>query len=66
VSHTTHQTPEFAPAALFNLTMDTDAPSSRSKGIGDMEDFDIFYLFFGLLRQSILRVDPKMKTFIII
>jgi hypothetical protein len=61
VSHTTHQTPEFAPAAHLNLTMDMEAPTSRSKTLEDIDHLDVFYLFFGLLRQSIWKVDPRMK-----
>jgi hypothetical protein len=65
VSHTTHQTPEFAPAAPLNPTMDMEPPISRSKTLEDMEHLDVFYLFFGLLRQSIWKVDPKMKDILL-
>jgi hypothetical protein len=30
-----------------------------------MEHLDVFYLFFGLLRQSIWTVDPRMKRVIL-
>jgi hypothetical protein len=65
VSHTTHQTPEFAPAAPLNLTTDMEPPTSRSKTFDEMEHLDVFYLFFGLLRQSIWTVDPRMKFIMI-
>ncbi|QNI43867.1 hypothetical protein SynRCC2555_00057 [Synechococcus sp. WH 8101] len=28
-------------------------------------ELDIFYLFFGILRQSIITVEPKMKTILL-
>ncbi|QNI44440.1 hypothetical protein SynRCC2555_00646 [Synechococcus sp. WH 8101] len=28
-------------------------------------ELDIFYLFFGILRQSIIAVEPKMKTILL-
>jgi hypothetical protein len=65
VIHTTHQTPEFAPPAPLILTMDMEPPTSRPKTLEDMEHLDVFYLFFGLLRQSIWKVDPKMKDILL-
>jgi hypothetical protein len=61
VIHTTHQTPEFAPAAPLNLTMDMEPPTTRPQTVEELDDLDVFYLFFGLLRQSIWKVDPRMK-----
>jgi hypothetical protein len=61
VSHTTHQTPEFAPAAPLILTMDTKPPTTRPQTVDKLDDLDVFYLFFGLFRQSIWKVDPRMK-----
>jgi hypothetical protein len=45
----------------LNLTMDMKQPTSRSKTFEDFNPLDVFCLFFGLLRQSIWKVDPRMK-----
>jgi hypothetical protein len=65
VSHTTHQTPEFAPAAPLNLTMDTKPPTTRPQTVDKLDDLDVFYLFFGLFRQLIWNTDPRMKQLIL-
>jgi hypothetical protein len=61
VIHTTQQTPQFAPATPLNLTMDMEPPTTRPKTVKELDHLDVFYLFFGLLRQSIWRADPRMK-----
>jgi hypothetical protein len=65
VSHTTHQTPEFAPATPLNLTMDMEPPTTRTKTVDELDHLDVFYLCFGLLRQSIWTVDPRMKNILL-
>jgi hypothetical protein len=38
-----------------------EPPPTRPKTVEELDDLDVFYLFFGLLRQSIWKVDPRMK-----
>jgi len=39
-----------------------ESPTTRPKTIEELEHLDIFYLFFGLFRQCIWKVDPRMKS----
>jgi hypothetical protein len=41
--------------------MDMEPPTTRPKTVKELDHLDVFYLFFGLLRQSIWRADPRMK-----
>jgi hypothetical protein len=55
----THPSPQIGTS--LNLTMDMEPPTTRTKTVDELDHLDVFYLFFGLLRQSIWKVDPRMK-----
>lgn len=38
-----------------------NTPTTRPKTVEELDHLEVFYLCFGLMRQSIWKVEPRMK-----